>query len=373
LILNPGVDVNASETLRVIARDFEESVNITELVVTSGDISSGLIVQDSILDIHYLDLVDFPWYESTIDSGAMAMKMMLDFLMWNSTTHPSGPPDTYDEMTIYNTYSGGNHINASELAFGINDIIDDHTLGWIYGYWMAPNGYIDVEDALRNICVWVDYPVDYYNDYRQVDVPKPGHPNHVPVAIPLDGNYNHWVSVRGIHSDHNAWNYTGPLSVYGFWINDPQSGGIGSNTYVTIDKFTSDYYDLIRVFGDRYYNKFVTVTDPPNIDVNLPENSDEIILKHSQQKFTKIESFLIKNALKFKSNHLFSDRIVISTAYEEAENILKYSNFASDFTSAIVNEKIICGSHECFVKFTTRNNQFIVTIGTDKGELRQIQ
>jgi hypothetical protein len=307
------------------------------------------------------------------------MKQMLDYLMWNSTTHPDGPPDVYSEQELYDNYSGGNYINASELAHGINDVIDDRHQNppWQYGYWLSPGGHEDIYDALRTICVWIDFPVDYYNEYRQVDVPKPGHPNHVPVAIPLDGNYNHWVSVRGIHTDQNCWppgDIIEPLTVYGFWINDPEAGGIGTNTYVTVDKLTSDYYFLLNVPGDRYHNKYIAVTDPPHIEgVEEPEVADkEITFAELPSKFTDKEAKLMKQAQKNTKARIFTDTFVINAAFEGAENVLKYSHLADEFSETVVRGKPIYGKNECTVNFANGPTTFIVTIGTN-GELREIR
>jgi len=300
---------------------------------------------------------------------------MLDYLMWNSTTHPSGPPDVYSEQTMWDNYSGGDHINASELAYGVNNEIDDHGHAWIYGYFMAPNGYDDASVALRRICTWVDFPVDFYNYARQVPVPKEGHPNHVPVAIPLNGTYDHWVSVRGIHTDHDAWNYTGPLSVYGFWLNDPHMSGLGSNTYVTLEKLASEYYDVLDVPGDYYNNKFVVVTDPPQLEgVETPAvTATEIIFAQHPAGFTNIESLYVQRALGNIKTRIFTDRFVIDAAYNDAWDVLKYSRFADVFQDAVVHGKPMYLKNECRVSFINGLTEFVVLIGRHQGELQQIQ
>ncbi|MFH1100578.1 MAG: hypothetical protein V1726_00880, partial [Methanobacteriota archaeon] len=359
-----------------IARDMNESVNVTDHLITQADINSGHITLDLIVNIHYRDLTDFPWYQSTVDTGAASMKMMLDYLMWNRTINPQGPPSVYSEQTLFNTYKGtDNTINATELCAGLNTEIDDYHQGWIYGYFFAPHGYDSITDALRTICTWVDYPVNFYNNNREIPVPKPGHPNHVPVAIPFSGTFAHWVSVRGVHTNHDAWYYTGPLTIYGFWVNDPASGGIGSNTYVTVDKMISDYYLRLNALGNQYHNKFVTITDPPNINAEIPtpDVTTEVTYAHSPAGFTLKESLQIQRAQLSTLSKRVADTTVINAAYDGAEQVLRYSEFSDEFAQTHVLNKPVYNKGECAVGFSDGITKFIVTIGLKQGELRQIQ
>jgi hypothetical protein len=376
---HPELTQLEGHTFRIITKDNYEYINVTEFTVTASDVERGYIQIDTVLDIHYLDLVDFPWYESQVDTGAAVGKQMLDYLMWNSTTHPDGPPDVYDENYLYTTYnSGDGEIDAADLAHLLNAEIDDSGNGWIYGYFFSARGHDLIEDALRTICIWVDFPVDYYNDYREVDVPKPGHPNHVPVGIPLEGTYDYWVNVRGIHTDQNCWppsDITEPLNVYGLWINDPQTVGIGSNTYVTVEELTSDYYFKITDPGDIYFDMFVTVNDPPNIDGTelIDEETQEINFVQHPEKFNQKQSRLVRRAQMFTGTRIFTNDFVINAAQEGAWDVLKYSHHMDEFEQATANGKPVYNRGECTVEFINENTAFIVTIGSQKGELRLIQ
>jgi len=378
LVLRTGRGINASETLRLIARDDNESVNVTDCEITLDDINTGYIHIDLHLNLHYRDLVTFPWYQSEIDTGATTMKMMLDYLMWNSTIHSGGPPDVYDEQDLYDNYSGGDYINASELAGGLNNEIPGEP-DWEYGYSFVPWGYEDVNESLKRICVWVDYPVNFpsYMNWTDREWPKPGHPNHVPVAIPFNGTYDHWVAVRGIHTNKSAWQYPDfpNITIYGFWINDPASDGIGGNTYVTVEKLTTDYYLQIDVPGDWYDNQFVSVTDPPNIEgFELPEyNEKEVTFVEAPGGFLKREAKIVRKAQVNRFVRFYADNFVIDAAFKGAENVLKYSHLAEVFTESKVMDEPIYNKDECEVNFVNGNIEFIVAIGSTKGELRQIQ
>jgi len=367
IILLPGVDVNASETLRLIARDDNESVNVTEYIVTETDINNGLIQLDLILDIHYRDLKDYPWYQQTVDSGACVMKMMMDYLMWNSTTHPGGPPDVYSEQTMWDNYSGGDYINGTELAVGLNTEIDDHAQGWIYGYFFNPAHNTSADEVLRRICIWLDYPVDWYNEYRDPDVPKPGHPNHVPIAIPTYGDYNNWMSVRGIHTDQNCWppGEIIDLNVYGFWLNDPASGGVGENTYVTVQRFLDTYFFQLDVPGDRYDGEFLAITDPPrNIDVKIPDTKvsfAETSAELNQQELDTLKQERIHPG----STDDDANKIILKAAFDQAYDILKNDVVYGElFEHAKATGKPVYKNGEYTVIF--RNNWVTFTITINK-------
>ncbi|MFH1100446.1 MAG: DUF2341 domain-containing protein [Methanobacteriota archaeon] len=299
--LVPGDEIHAGDTLRIIARDNDNSVNVTNRLITTSDIAAGYVQLDLTLKVHYRDLKQFPFYLSQVNSGAMVMKQMLDYCMWNDTLFPE-PQSVYNEQTLYNTYAGGNQMNVSELSGGLNAEIDDHGHGWIYGYFFAPSGHDLAVDALKSAVIWLDYNISGSNEHRLVDVPKEGHPYHVPIAVPTGGSYDHWMVIRGIHTNRSMWDtnvpgdhelINGPVTIYGFWVNDPVSGGVGNNVYVTYQYFNSTYFQKLNVPGDYYNNKFVVITDPPR---DAPAvNTNSISLKvGTQSGFTLTEIKTLK-------------------------------------------------------------------------------
>jgi len=346
LLLSPGDDINQGDTLRITARDTNESVNITEHEVTDTDITNGVISLDLILRVHYRDLKDFPYYLAEWDSGAMVMKMMMDYLMWNSTTNPSGPPSVYSEQTLYTTYKGTDAlINGSELCSGLNTEIDDHAHGWIYGYFFAPFASTNANDVLKQICVWLDYPVDYYNNYREVDVPKPGHPNHVPIAVPTYAGYDHWMVVRGIHSDRNAWLPPTELTVYGFWLNSPvvPVGDYPSeNTYVTVSRFMSTYLHPLNIPGDFYHEKYLAITDPYQDSDNEDIDAIDICFTEKSPSLSSKELAVIQSMPQGKmprSITEWANRKIISAAFTQTMDVLQYDDQA--LADAFAQAKVI--------------------------------
>ena len=374
LLLNPGDNINADDALRFIAKDGDESVNVTNHIVTEEEIGIGNIHIDLILDIHYRDLKDFPFYLYEVDSGAMVMKMMMDYLMWNSTTHPDGPPDVYSEQDLYDSYAGGDYIDGDEIWQGLNEEIDDQGHGWIYGYFFNPAFDYDVNEVLKRICIWLDYPVDYYNDYREVDVPKPGHPNHVPIAVPAYGDYSNWMTVRGIHTDQNCWppSEIVDLSVYGFWLNDPAYGGIGDNTYVTVQRFL-DVYFLQMDTTDRFDGQYLAITDPPR-DIDVDMGSSKVIMVETSAELTQIELNIIKQSQTNKGIVKYlANNIIIESAFEQALDVLKHDcEFAESFEQAKVVLKPVYKEGEYTVTFENNGVTFDVILNK-LADLLEIQ
>jgi hypothetical protein len=365
-LLAPGQDVSAGDTLRIIARDTNESVNVTDHVVTSNDISTGAVHTDVTLRVHYRDLNNFPFYISTVDTGAAVMKMMMDYLMWNSTQYPSGPQSVYNEQTLYNLYHGSdNSVNADEMSAGLNSQIDDLGHGWVYGYFFTPYANANANEVLKQICVWLDYPVNYYNNNRDVPVPKQGYPNHVPVAVPTDGDYESWMTIRGIHTDRNAWLPPGQLTVYGFWLNDPASGGLGSNTYVTTSRFLSTYYEPLNVPGDTYNGQYVALVDPYQIhDVDAAKNV-QLTIGTLHPPLTVKEQSMIQAAQHNIAPLLTKDmanKAIIKAAFDQTMNVLKYdrTDLAASFAKATVVGKPLWKNAAWTVQFSSGPTLFTI-------------
>jgi len=89
----------------------------------------------------YLNLVDFPMYTAETIQGydvdqmcrAATAQMALNYLVWNQTSDPDGPPVVYDNQTlIFETAenTGIGYINASNMR----DLLTTEVPGDDYGY-----------------------------------------------------------------------------------------------------------------------------------------------------------------------------------------------------------------------------------------------
>jgi hypothetical protein len=85
LTLDVGVDVDAGNILRLIAKDGVEWINVTDRPVTQAEIDAGGVSNVNLtLDEFYLDLKEFPMYEAEAPDyneycGPAVAKMWLDF------------------------------------------------------------------------------------------------------------------------------------------------------------------------------------------------------------------------------------------------------------------------------------------------------
>jgi hypothetical protein len=252
-------------------------------------------------------------------------------------------------------------MNASEMSAGLNNEIDDYNHGWIYGYFFNPSARTLSSDALKDIVVWIDYNVSSSNDIRDVDVPKPGHPYHVPVAVPTAGNYNNWMVVRGIYSDRNAWNgnqiVTGPITIYGFWLNDPKPGGIGNNVYVTASYFTSTYFYLLNVPGDTYNGKYLVITDPDPLRP-VPDTSTLTLKTAKSAVFTPAQTKILKTPT---ANTVIGEQAVKFVS-GVLQNDPKYASLSTDLKVIGKPQKLPTGY---VIKLGNQNMMITALLGAD--------
>jgi hypothetical protein len=253
-------------------------------------------------------------------------------------------------------------------------LIDDQHQNppWKYGYFFAPYANTNANEVFKQVCIWLDYPVNYYNYLRQVPVPKPGHPNHVPIAVPTGGNYNNWIVIRGIYTDRNAWLPPTQLVVKGFWLNDPKSGGLGTNTYVTAQYFNQTYFQRLTVPGDLYNGQYLAITDPPR-NIATPKTTNiKVIIAETPAGFTTAEAQLVAQRKSSDKTGTINS-IVTKTAFNVAWDVLKNDQiYANSFALAKPIETPQYNGNTCSVTFSYQGTIFTVTLLTITGSLAQI-
>ncbi len=269
LDLGIGADVNAGDSLRYIAKDDTHFINVTDHLVTQGEIDARSIYLDLILDEFYLDLVDFPMYEAEAPDvnemcGPAVAQMTLNYMYWDTDEDPT-PPMTFDDQGALYTY-GINHnatpgLDYLDLVGMWHTIQDYRPLPYSqYGYNFSKRHDTDSSQIIKQIAQWIAYEIGTYGGHEE------GHPLHVPGVIAAYGDYSNWMAVRGIHTSEDAYPLPPELDVYGFWVNDPfpaSLGGIGENSYKTIAEFLATYY-LPLTTGDAYDGEYVAICEPPD-------------------------------------------------------------------------------------------------------------
>ena len=340
LVLDAQTEVSIGDTLRIIAKDGVNWIKVDDYQVTTTDWDAGGINQDLILDEFYLDLTDFPMYQALgpdydMMCGPAVAQMALNYMYWNKTTDPSGPPMEFSDQTAL--YNEGKSLNSNPgLDYfdiqGMYQILQNNRPGDYseYGYNFVKQANTDIDHMLEQICLWVNYDVieDGVGQH-------PDHPHHVPSIIPAYGDYTNWMAIRGIHTNQDAYPLPPDLTVYGFWVNDPYLGGLGENSYKTITQFTSSYYFTLST-GDDWDGEYVAVLEPP---IDQPEC--ELTFAQPTPRFTPVQSDILKmiSDLSHTPHYLqiLANNIVIKAAIQGLkEELIPYdSNFKEVFENAI--------------------------------------
>jgi len=248
LTLNVGEDVNATEILEIVAdkalsgyycpENYTYNTNVTrhEVVDIAGE-TVNLMLNHFRINFY----PDYKWFtqDQSNYSGAAVMQMWTDF-----------KGVSYDQEYLQTIGLANN--TANDTLHGVP--------------------YIDPQGMAETMIGIVPLPPGHYFDARARDTFT--HAMHEtcwwqwtgPGAHPTDGYYAKWMSVRGIHTDKNPrggdgyWGY----NVSGLWVNDPNSAGIGANSYKTADEWNETYYKPINdPYNPEWDGKYITLVEPP--------------------------------------------------------------------------------------------------------------
>ena len=237
------------------------------------------------LDVPYLEIENYY-------SGAACAAMILNYIR-------DGVDSVLTQQEVYDYGHPFNYeVNASLSEMDPRAI--DYVLGHFdpydtsdpYGQGNAYTAYnfvvksfeeTDFIPYLRDIIHWMAYPVKI--DSWWLDGPLTAQPN-VPPTAPIYGTYNHWVIINGAATNQNPApepttnpSYTPDFTVYGLWLTDPASDGIGQDLYVTAQDVQT--YFLPVVSEDVYNGKLVHVAEPPEalsdaeVEIAQPEVNEE--------------------------------------------------------------------------------------------------
>jgi hypothetical protein len=263
-----GVDVNASETLQIVAceelPDHESNCNVTDITATipGGDHNVNLTLNHYCLNYY----PDYPYYTKEQDnwSGPAVMQACIG--------HYYDLGDVPSQALLNETGIANNTACNADLQyvdpFGMKETLNHNwmwPIGRNYGLYSRANTTEGLNDMLHYTCYW----------------------QHLgPAPVPAYGDYSNWMVVRGIHTSEDPYHQSaGSYDIYGFWINDPNDGpeSIGENTYKTVDQWTEEYYlELSGVRDcDDYRYKYVALFEPPK------QPAREVRAVHAKPRFDK--------------------------------------------------------------------------------------
>jgi hypothetical protein len=273
LVKDKPADVNATTGYYNIGLDIPTEVEVGDVlqIIACEDLDNN----ESKCNVSLHTVENAPGYESNINltlnhfcrnpvtypyrtwnasnwSGPAAMEMMID----HYRDPPNVPNQTVLNETAIEDYNQAcnsdlEFVDARGMKYTLNKYLHAYNgLPYVANYGIG--SYTDINDTLHYMCKW------HYLG---------------PGVAPAYGNYSNWMVVRGIHTDVKPTFTQGSYKIYGFWMNDPYNatmegpGGIGENTYKSVEQWKSMYHKMLIVDdADQYNGTYVAVCEPPEDD-----------------------------------------------------------------------------------------------------------
>ena len=328
---------------------------ITALV---QDNAGNVATDENMVFLGWVLHLKVPYYSKAQDyySGAACCQIILNYIR-------NGLAASLTQDEIYNyshRYNYAENLKAPEMdpraidyALGHFDPYDNEDPNGQGDVYKGYNFNIEVfendsfNNYLRDIIHWMAYPVTI--DKWWLDGDLAAWPN-TPVAAPAYGIYGHWIVINGasttqdpIPEPHTRPEYTPNFTVYGLWLTDPASAGIGRDVYVTAQAAQETYLKPL-ITSDRFNGKYLHVAEPPpleseaEVDIASPRLNSETqkVLEIAREVNTGIADDLsvsernIANAKK----HIYDAALVVnlkSTIEYNNKDLSKQLNLASIF------------------------------------------
>jgi PKD repeat protein len=287
------------EEATVMGNSFTHDINIpadgTLVVIESrATDASGNTSTDSVSVINgYMLFIELPRYYNRAEnsrnlSSIAVVQDILDHMRPDEYGMPT-ENEIYNHGHVYNLYENVSleeldprGIEAALCRFDVYDEgysgspFGNRFLGYNFGVHEMDDTQEGFNDYLKDIVHWLSFPVTegraFFSDGSDVlDNP------YTPAAVPLYGNiegYNRWIVVNGCASDISPFEYnTQPwkyaynisdITVYGLFLTDPDTSGIGQDLYVAASSL-QDYLKPLNT-EDRYDDSYVLVAEPPDED-----------------------------------------------------------------------------------------------------------
>lgn|GEM_PF-4089112 len=192
-----------------------------------------------------------------------------------------------------------------------------------YNFTIVSRPSTQMNEYMRDLAHWMDYPVPLYTGSGQRTDPE-----KVPPAAPIFGTYANWLVVNGFSAsadplpDENNPFLTPNFFIYGFWLTDPSTSGIGINRFITAEEAQATYFRPVAS-ADIYNTKFVMVAEPPLVRstakvqiaraTELDANKDLVEIASSQVLSTATQNVLQASSATANINVGISDSQAISS------------------------------------------------------------
>ena len=193
------------------------------------------------------------------------------------------------------------------------------SLGYNYGGEAMSNTTAGFNEYLVEIAHWISWPVtsgnSWYSDGSDV-LADPYTPGVLPLYADTLG-YSRWVIVNGYAASkdpfegnntayRDAYNYDPTISVYGLFLTDPDSTGLGQNTYVSSVGQDSELKNHAKPLSssDQYNNKYVMVAEPPLEECNLIPVVPELVINESMLNLICLAEYINSEEAGSLASHL---------------------------------------------------------------------
>jgi hypothetical protein len=334
--------ISSGDILRIEAckniSTYESNCNISEHEVTQAEIDDGGIINLNRTLNHYCqNYLTYPYctWEQSNWSGPAVMQMMVDHY------RPEEPSQSdLNEIGIAHNQGCNSdllQVDPAGMEWTLNEIL--HNTASYGGGNYANYGIgssTDINDTLHYMCKW------HYLG---------------PGAAPAYGDYSNWMVVRGIHTDVKPTFTQGSYEIYGFWMNDPYNetldgpGGIGENTYKSVEQWKSLYHKVLNVNSDDTYNgTYVAVCEPPEDD------EVEVTLARPKPRFADAitPELMAKPMMVYGTRQLALEKVVrddkmlkiVAAAIDSVnEELVPYdSEFAEAFAKTVPGKPMLISS-----------------------------
>jgi len=265
-----------------------------QFVVSDGDLidfENITITVNNAFTVHHI----VPFFATEVYSSAATAEMILNYLevdpsLTQTQIHDYGlqynlPENNPGELDPRGMDAVLGHFDPYDALLHIYDMYDNLLGGNPFeGYNFGIRSYNSdrITDYMRDIAHWMDYPVHlYYGSPQYAD------PDRVPPAVPVYGSYNNWVVVNGFASSEDPYPGTPDFDVYGFWLTDPNTGGLGVDRFITAEEAQTTYFLVINS-ADVYNKRFVQVAEPPPVESNAEVTIG--IIKENQESEKLVNS-----------------------------------------------------------------------------------
>ncbi|MFH1768769.1 MAG: hypothetical protein ABH858_06390 [Candidatus Omnitrophota bacterium] len=203
-------------------------------------------------------------------SGVAVSDMIIDFLDEQNT-------DSQEDLMYYADIDQDRETSVSEIERLLNDksssIYNFASAQLLQNY--SDSGIIDSfsfdasdqDDCLKQVAHWLAYEVPGAPEGKE-NVPVAVCTSSNP-AVGADSDYQHWMSIVGVHTNEdpspdleNPFYTPESLELYGVYINDPGSEGVGFHSYVSAEEWR-DWYFKPLASGLEAEGKYGIVMEPP--------------------------------------------------------------------------------------------------------------